>query len=589
MNYLQYQQVGGIIKAIPKLGKAKLLKLNPESIFENPKLIFAKNETPVKLIEKRYKFPHMKVFTVHTPYDEVGYVKVMLPKQNESLDMQIADIALQKGYGYGQKTYKAIQEMFPRFNLRSSKEILSKDAENMWDRLVEQGKAIKLGDKDYLYKQKLSELERLGIPKADRKSLEKSGYEIIYKGIPYGNPKTRFNREYVKKYLNGIMTGTSPGYGADFFFPEEFKHLAKNYGFPRRFVIPKTQKSLVVESPKEVSFNKVSIPINGEIYKTVDDIADDMGNKIITQPIIKVNNILDAGGLQSQILLNKNYPRIFINKYGGTLKAPKLQLGGLVKLAKFPFTSRKLFINSPFIKYMPSKEPIYQEWVNFLQNGISRYQSKKLGLPIFKGMGPSYMYTQAQKEVLIPHNTDLFWKYFQARRSADPNYLKTMPVIKYPKRVRALSDEKVIEKKLGNLNYYDEELVDSLKQESLLTYRNKDLPKEINQRVASIERIENKSLYPLSEQIKAQLKVYKNLLKEAQLKKQEKLLEATQLKLFKVGGKSPIHIKKANRGKFTQYCGGKVTSECIAKGMRSPNPKIRKQAVFANNARKWKR
>ena len=68
-----------------------------------------------------------------------------------------------------------------------------------------------------------------------------------------------------------------------------------------------------------------------------------------------------------------------------------------------------------------------------------------------------------------------------------------------------------------------------------------------------------------------------------------KLLEATQLKLFKVGGKSPIHIKKANRGKFTQYCGGKVTSECIAKGMQSPNPKIRKQAVFANNARKWKR
>ena len=49
-----------------------------------------------------------------------------------------------------------------------------------------------------------------------------------------------------------------------------------------------------------------------------------------------------------------------------------------------------------------------------------------------------------------------------------------------------------------------------------------------------------------------------------------------------------IHIKKANRGKFTDYCGGKVTSECIAKGKRSPNPAIRKRATFAANARKWK-
>lgn len=36
--------------------------------------------------------------------------------------------------------------------------------------------------------------------------------------------------------------------------------------------------------------------------------------------------------------------------------------------------------------------------------------------------------------------------------------------------------------------------------------------------------------------------------------------------LFKDGG--GIHIKKANRGKFTEYCGGKVTSECIARGKR---------------------
>ena len=51
---------------------------------------------------------------------------------------------------------------------------------------------------------------------------------------------------------------------------------------------------------------------------------------------------------------------------------------------------------------------------------------------------------------------------------------------------------------------------------------------------------------------------------------------------------SGIHIKKANRGKFTDYCGGKVTSACIAKGKRSPNPTVRKRATFADNARHFK-
>ena len=54
---------------------------------------------------------------------------------------------------------------------------------------------------------------------------------------------------------------------------------------------------------------------------------------------------------------------------------------------------------------------------------------------------------------------------------------------------------------------------------------------------------------------------------------------------FKDGG--GIHIKKKNRGKFTEYCGGKVTSECIARGKRSSSPTIRKRATFAANARKW--
>lgn len=53
---------------------------------------------------------------------------------------------------------------------------------------------------------------------------------------------------------------------------------------------------------------------------------------------------------------------------------------------------------------------------------------------------------------------------------------------------------------------------------------------------------------------------------------------------FKNGG---IYIKKQNRGKFTDYCGGKVTNECIQKGKRSTNPKIRKRATFAENSRKY--
>ena len=59
-------------------------------------------------------------------------------------------------------------------------------------------------------------------------------------------------------------------------------------------------------------------------------------------------------------------------------------------------------------------------------------------------------------------------------------------------------------------------------------------------------------------------------------------------KLLYLKNGSGIHIKKKNRGKFTDYCGGKVTSECIARGKASPNPAIRKRATFAANARKWK-
>lgn len=50
---------------------------------------------------------------------------------------------------------------------------------------------------------------------------------------------------------------------------------------------------------------------------------------------------------------------------------------------------------------------------------------------------------------------------------------------------------------------------------------------------------------------------------------------------------SKIYIKKSHRGRFNQYCNGKVTNECIARGKRSPSAKIRKMATFAANSRRW--
>ena len=63
--------------------------------------------------------------------------------------------------------------------------------------------------------------------------------------------------------------------------------------------------------------------------------------------------------------------------------------------------------------------------------------------------------------------------------------------------------------------------------------------------------------------------------------------EATNKRLIprnKKGNK--IKIKKENVGKFTDYCGGRVTQDCTGKGKKSNNPKIVKRAIFENNARK---
>lgn len=63
------------------------------------------------------------------------------------------------------------------------------------------------------------------------------------------------------------------------------------------------------------------------------------------------------------------------------------------------------------------------------------------------------------------------------------------------------------------------------------------------------------------------------------------LPEMNTYNAFAEGG--GIHIKKKNRGKFTEYCGGKVTEACIRRGKNSSNPTTRKRATFAQNARNW--
>ena len=64
------------------------------------------------------------------------------------------------------------------------------------------------------------------------------------------------------------------------------------------------------------------------------------------------------------------------------------------------------------------------------------------------------------------------------------------------------------------------------------------------------------------------------------------ILEILGIPYFKNG--SGIHIKKENRGKFTEYCDGKVTQECIDKAKKSNNPTLKKRATFAENSRAWK-
>lgn len=55
---------------------------------------------------------------------------------------------------------------------------------------------------------------------------------------------------------------------------------------------------------------------------------------------------------------------------------------------------------------------------------------------------------------------------------------------------------------------------------------------------------------------------------------------------------NPIHIKKKNKGKFTNWCSNhghdSVTSSCIEEGLASKMANVRTMAQFAKNARSFK-
>lgn len=78
----------------------------------------------------------------------------------------------------------------------------------------------------------------------------------------------------------------------------------------------------------------------------------------------------------------------------------------------------------------------------------------------------------------------------------------------------------------------------------------------------------------------------KLIAKHQQKNNKEQGGKMTTIEFLKNG--SGIHIKKKNRGKFTSYCGGKVTDSCIQRAKASGNPTLVKRATFAQNARKWK-
>lgn len=50
-----------------------------------------------------------------------------------------------------------------------------------------------------------------------------------------------------------------------------------------------------------------------------------------------------------------------------------------------------------------------------------------------------------------------------------------------------------------------------------------------------------------------------------------------------------IKIKAKNKGKLTKKMGGNITEKKLKKAEKSKSPALRKEAQFADNAKKWKK
>lgn len=61
------------------------------------------------------------------------------------------------------------------------------------------------------------------------------------------------------------------------------------------------------------------------------------------------------------------------------------------------------------------------------------------------------------------------------------------------------------------------------------------------------------------------------------------ILKSKNISKYSNGTK--IHIKEKNKGKFTEYCDGEVTQNCIDKAKNSENPTLKKRAIFAKSSR----
>lgn len=110
--------------------------------------------------------------------DSEGYLSTAVDTKNKTIT--ISGIEATKGKGLGVNSYVALQNKFPGYTINSDKEALSKDAERMWDRMVNNGIAIKHSYKNYT----------LVLPNVSKVVDENGEPLVVYHGSNYENDST---------------------------------------------------------------------------------------------------------------------------------------------------------------------------------------------------------------------------------------------------------------------------------------------------------------------------------------------------------------------------------------------------------------